>query len=79
MVEVVQLKPNESPPGDDNCAIVTYDRSGRYSIEGSVVTHSRGATFYVPYPALEDDLKAAISKARSWAEGHGLKTVYVQE
>ena len=79
MVDVVRLKPNESPPGDEDCAIVTLDRSGRYAAEGSVVTHSRGATFDVPYPALEGDLEAAIAKAQSWADKHGVNTVYVQE
>ena len=43
-----------------------------------MVTHSKGATFYVPHPALEGELETAITKARTWAEKHGVKTVYVQ-
>ena len=79
MAEVVRLKPNQNPSTDEDYAIVARDRSGRYSAEGSVVRHSKGATFYVPYPASEGDLEAALAKAQSWAAEHGIKTIYIQE
>jgi hypothetical protein len=76
---VKNLRETESPPNDQDWVLVERDSSGQYAGSGSVATHSRGATFYVPDPAMEGDLEAALSKARSWAEEHGVGTVYVRE
>jgi hypothetical protein len=79
MADIVRLHPSESPPDTEDWALVTRDTSGQFVGSGSVVTHSRGATFYVPIPAMEDELEAAVAKAVAWADEHGVKTVYVQE
>lgn len=77
-VAIVYLRPNESPRDDHDWVLVEHDRSGTYASGGSAA-HGRGATFYVPTPALEEEIEAAIEKAVRWAEEHEVETVYVRE
>ncbi len=75
MVNVVWLNPGEDPPEGEDWALVARDTSG--TAGGSVSHGSKGATFYIPYPALEADQAAAIEKAKDWAKKHNVPTVYV--
>ena len=76
MVDVVYLVKGENPPEDADWALVAQDTKGRYSGMGSVA-HSKGVTFYTPYPASEADLDTAIARAKAWADSRGVPFVYV--
>ena len=75
---IVHIGPDERLPEHGDWVLVERDSSGRYATR-PMIEHGRGATFYVPEPAPESDLEAAIDKATSWAEEHQLETVYVRE
>ena len=79
MAQIVELRRNESPPGEIDCVVVIRDSSGHHTAEGGFVEHSRGATFYVPYLSTEEDRAAVLAKAQAWADKHGITTVYVQD
>ena len=78
-IAVVHIGPDEHLPENGDWVLVERDSSGGCAAIGSVVEHGRGASFYVPEPALESDLEAAIDKATSWAEEHQIETVYVRD
>ena len=76
MANVVWLRPEESPPESENWALVAQDVNWWHYGSGTM-EHLKGATFYMPYPASETDHASAIAKAISWADKHGVTTVYV--
>jgi len=66
MAEVVSLKSGESPPQGERWALVGRD----------VSKLGVGAVFCVTYRS-DAEGPAAIERAKAWADGQGVPTVYV--
>ena len=80
MATIVWIDGKARPPdGEDWVLIVQEPSSGRYFAEGSVQTGPNETTFYNPFPASELELKAALEKARAWADAHGIGTIYIRD
>ncbi len=76
MTEIVWLHGQEVPPENRSWARVSADRDGRHAGQDAVA-HSRGITFYIPYPPSEVERSEAIARACTWAQRNGVAAVYV--
>ena len=73
MVDVIELKPSETLPDEEVSVVVgpTEDSSG--------MTISRSWTYFSYLPNVPGARTSRIADAKSYAEEHGIRRVYVVE
>ena len=77
MAKVIHLGVGEDPPpNDDNSLIVVRDLTGAFYVPTPEVTYQRSAEAAAA-PISDDDRSAAIERATTYADAHGINTVYV--
>ena len=75
MTQVNHLEEGVMPP-DEPCVVVTRDVTGGFYVVSSETGFHRQAP-PSPNPISDSDRTAAIDRAKTYADQHGMKTVYV--
>ena len=76
MAGIVHLAEGEYPPEKKPCVVVLRDTAGGYFVLSSADSYQREDA-PSSYPVVDAERTAAIERARTFADAHGIETVYV--
>ena len=76
MAGVIHLAEGEHPPETKRCVVVLRDTAGGYFVLSSADGYQREES-PSPYPLADGERTAAIERAKTFADAHGIETVYV--